>query len=251
MGLKSDIGRIRQIDDLDRDAFIAAKRRHEARLVIHKYENYDVPFYEFYDDIQEPMGKPKCEIDESRKRNEANVATARDLLGEDTPERWRADQQRIERYLLCTNGNLDDATNCLAWGADPDTMWAHHQHVLAERGRKADAKIYAIITKRFAVEQEKGSPIRFENHPRYGTPVYEDGSIGDPDFYPRGWSWPLPDFLDDWLCVTDEMDEVPLSDEERLQEVTKFLEKEFDFDFALLCPAPNEQFPKFEHIQYL
>ena len=251
MSLKSDIGRIRQIDDLDRDAFIAAKRRHEARLIVLDYERFHRRGFDAMDDLIALDPSFAEDDDKYRQRIETEVATARDYLGEDNLERWTADQNRIERYLLRVNGNLDEAQRTRAWGADPDTMWNHQQEIRVERKRQREEKIHAIITKRFAVEQVKGSPIRFDINPRYGTPIYEDGSTGDPDLYPSGWSWPLTDNMDIWLIVIDECDEIPLSDEDRWQEITKLLEKEFDFDFALLCPAPNEQFPKFEHIQYL
>ncbi len=247
MGLKNDLVRLRRIDDLDREAYIAAQERHDARLVIHEYEKFDMPFYEILDDIQKSLGTPESELSETRQHMEIDVARARDQLGNDSPERWRSDQQRIERYLLQTGEN-NDAQRSRAWGADPDTMWEHHQKIGLERDRRDDAKVHAIITKRFAVENEKGSPIRFDNLPRYGTPIYPDGSIGDPKLYPREWTWPLPDHLDNWLCVIDEVEEVQHSDEERLQEIENFLGEKLGIDFMSLCPAPGEQCAQFERI---
>lgn len=246
MALKIDIARLRRIDDLDRPAYLAARARHEARLTILVYERNELPYFEVMEELQELHPDPTCDTRERRKYVEADVATARDLLGGDSPERWQADQERIERYLLRTTGNLDEAEYIREWGSNPDTMWAHQRQIRAERHRQEKAKIDAIITKRFAIEQVKGSPVRFDNHPRYGTPVYADGSTGDSDLYPRGWMWPLRVDLHDWICVVEEIDEISLSDEDRLHEIGKFLDEEFDFDVASLCPAPGEQFPRFE-----
>lgn len=124
MGLKSDITRLRRIDDLDRGAFVAAQRRHEARMAILDYERDHLPYFEIIDDHHQSELDPTCETCKHHKYIETDVAMARDRLGEDSPERWRADQDRIERYLLRTSGNLDAAQQTRAWGVDTDTMWA-------------------------------------------------------------------------------------------------------------------------------
>ena len=254
MGLKSNIERLRRVDDLDRDKFLAAQKRHEARRTILNYERTHGPIFAKADRLGDSHPTFVELANQDRVRIEVEFATAQDRLGEDNPELWRADQKRIERYLLRTTGNLDDAQHTHAWGADPDTMWAHQHQIWAERGRQEDAKIHGIIAGRAAIEREKRSPVRFDNHPRYGTPVYEDGSIGDPKLYPRQWTWPLPDFLHTLLGAIDEVNKViefPTSDEGRAEEIAKYLDEDLGIDFASLCPAPNEQFPKFERIGYI
>ena len=50
--------------------------------------------------------------------------------------------------------------------------------------------------------------------------------------YPREWAWPLRDDLHNWICVIEEMEKISLSDQHRLHEIGKFLDKELDFDVA-------------------
>jgi len=168
--LKRDIARIKRKEGINFEKidYEHALERHNARLDI-LYAEYCAPSFDVLDAVIKELNKSGInnpnENHSSELGNQARRESkkAREFLGDDTPERWKKDQETIVAYHLKLYGNQSDLESQNAFGSTPDEMWANYKsNIFASKDREE-------MSKRLSNEEKDAQRIKMEK--KYGTPV--------------------------------------------------------------------------------
>jgi len=176
--IKNDLG-----IDLKRDDYVAALWRHFARVTLLSTERALALFAETEAmDLGEPL-----DSDDVANIEEVQ-AEATEVLGKDSPAKWRDDQVTIEEFHLQRYGHLDHLKYLPSSGYSALEMLAHylewslrpHFEKVRREGEVREVKepLEAVCGPPVRLHNLSNAPIDYKLSPYCFTPQFRDGTIG-------------------------------------------------------------------------
>ena len=188
--LRNEIKRLKRIAgiDFERKRFEEAAKRHHARLICSIYDK----ILRLYKKLGRNRKLKKVETVHEKsiegllvfqEKNKQKNKVSREILMEDTPEKWVEDQEFMEQYEYEKCGHLEYLKRFCAYGRSSEEMLKHYLNLVNEPECCRRERYWKRTKEREELEKKRGKPIRLHPESRYNkcmgyAPEFKDGSLG-------------------------------------------------------------------------